>query len=260
MSQPSPDTAPVANQATAPGTASDARGTTFRSPTPRPQLIVFDVNETLSDMSSMADRFADIDAPPSLAATWFAAVLRDGFALTVNGANPDFADLARAGLAVALATQPVEAIDDAVDQLMAAFASLPAHSDVVEGIGALAATGVRLVTLSNGSATIAQGLLQRTGIGHHLERVLSVQDAPAWKPAESAYQYALDVCDVEATDTMLVAVHPWDLHGANQAGLTTAYLNRKGATYPSYFSRPDIEVASLTQLAELLAPANRSPH
>ncbi|WP_353952294.1 haloacid dehalogenase type II [Knoellia sp. S7-12] len=246
MSQPSQDTAPLAHQ------ADPMSG-------PRPRLLVFDVNETLSDMCSMADRFADIGAPPFLAAAWFAAVLRDGFALTVNGANPDFADLARAGLAAALATQPVEHLDDAVDQLMTAFASLPAHSDVVEGIADLAATGVRLVTFSNGSAAIAEGLLQRNGIDHHFERLLSVQDAPAWKPAESAYQYALNVCDVDATDALLVAVHPWDLHGAKAAGLTTAYLNRKGATYPNYFSRPDIEVGSLAQLAELLTAAERSP-
>ncbi len=29
----------------------------------RPELIVFDVNETLSDMSPMAQRFADVGAP-----------------------------------------------------------------------------------------------------------------------------------------------------------------------------------------------------
>ena len=158
----------------------------------------------------------------------------------------------RTVLAAALAAQPVEDIDAAVDQLMAAFASLPAHSDVVEGIGALAATGVRLVTLSNGSAAIAQGLLQRSGIGHHFERLLSVQDAPAWKPAESAYQYALNVCDVEATDAMLVAVHPWDIDGAARAGLATAWLNRSGRPYPEYFSAPDLRARSLTGLVDQL--------
>jgi 2-haloacid dehalogenase len=37
----------------------------------KPSVIVFDVNETLSDMSPMAQRFADIGAPEHLAKLWF---------------------------------------------------------------------------------------------------------------------------------------------------------------------------------------------
>ena len=39
----------------------------------RPAVVVFDVNETLSDLRPMAERFAAVGAPPGLAATWFAA-------------------------------------------------------------------------------------------------------------------------------------------------------------------------------------------
>jgi len=49
------------------------------------QVVVFDVNETLSDMAPLAQRFADIGAPPALARLWFAALLRDGFARTAAG-------------------------------------------------------------------------------------------------------------------------------------------------------------------------------
>ncbi len=48
---------------------------------PRPSVIVFDVNETLSDMAPLARRFADVGAPELLAQVWFASLLRDGFAL-----------------------------------------------------------------------------------------------------------------------------------------------------------------------------------
>lgn len=218
-----------------------------------PQLIVFDVNETLSDMSGMADRFADVGAPPASAGIWFASLLRDGFALTLNGANPDFADLAATSLAVALTAQDVDDVGGAVGKVMGAFTSLPTHPDVVDGIRDLAASGIRLVTLSNGSTAVAEGLFERNGILGSFERLLSVQDAPAWKPAQEAYQYALDVCGVEPGDAMLVAVHPWDIHGARQAGLRTAYINRKSITYPTYFDLPDIEVSSLVRLTEQLA-------
>ena len=61
----------------------------------RPRLLVFDVNETLSDMTHLGDRFVEVGVPPYLAAQWFAGLLRDGFALTVTGHNPSFADVAR---------------------------------------------------------------------------------------------------------------------------------------------------------------------
>ncbi len=58
-----------------------------------PAVILFDVNETLSDMSPIAKRFLDIGAPAHLAATWFATLLRDGFALTAAGSTAPFAQL-----------------------------------------------------------------------------------------------------------------------------------------------------------------------
>src|SRR3954471_12889937 len=60
-------------------------------PAPTPAVVLFDVNETLSDMAPMATRFEDVGASPALAATWFASLLRDGFALTAAGARAPFA-------------------------------------------------------------------------------------------------------------------------------------------------------------------------
>lgn len=216
----------------------------------RPKLIVFDVNETLSDMSGMPAHFEAVGAPAGLAATWFASLLRDGFALTVTHDNPDFADLAATSLASMLTAHGVDGVDAAVERIMGAFTSLPVHDDVVPGVQALAAHGIRLVTLSNGSTQVAQGLFDRNGITAYFERLLSVQDAPAWKPARAAYEYALRVCGVRAGEAMLVAVHPWDVHGAHQAGLQTAYVNRSGGPYPTYFAAPDVQVRSLVHLTQ----------
>lgn len=58
-----------------------------------PRVIIFDVNETLSDMAPMAARFADVGAPENLFPTWFAGVLRDGFALAVGGTSRPFAEV-----------------------------------------------------------------------------------------------------------------------------------------------------------------------
>lgn len=135
---------------------------------------------------------------------------------------------------------------------MAGFSALEVHPDVPGGIRALSELGIRLVTLSNGSATVADALLQGAGLRDRFERVLSVDDAGVWKPAAGAYAYAIAECGVEPMDAMLVAVHPWDLEGARRADLATAWVNRQGARFPGYFSTPDLEVTSLRELADVL--------
>ncbi len=222
--------------------------------TREPSLIIFDVNETLSDMSPMADRFVEAGAPGHLAAPWFAGLLRDGFALTVTGGNPAFADLARDALHGLLLGR-VDDVDAAVQTVMDGFSGLPLHPDVECGVRALRSAGHRLVTLSNGAAAVAERLLTRHGIADQFERLLSVQDAPAWKPASTAYRHALEVCAVAPAEAMLVAVHPWDIHGAHEAGLSTAWVNRSGGPYPAHFAPADVIARSIEDLAaQLEAP------
>ena len=143
-----------------------------------PQLLIFDVNETLSDMAPMADRFAEVGASPQLAGTWFAGVLRDGFALTVNGVNPAFAEVASATLRTVLGDESLErSLDEAVEHIVTGLGALRPHPDVVPGIGALADAGIRLVTLSNGSTSIAERLLDEADLADKFERLLSVEGA-----------------------------------------------------------------------------------
>jgi len=219
----------------------------------RPAVLLFDVNETLSDMSPMAGRFEDVGAPGHLAKTWFAGLLRDGFALTVAGVAEPFARIGEEALRTSLdGLQLSRSLDDSVAHIMGGFAELGVHDDVPDGVRALRDLGIRLVSLSNGSASVAQGLLERAGLRDPFEQLLSVEDAGIWKPAAGAYSYALDKCGVDPMDAMLVAVHPWDTDGAARAGLGSVWINRGGATYPGYFTSPDLEATSLVALAEQL--------
>lgn len=224
----------------------------------RTPVVVFDVNETLSDMAPMAGRFVDLGAPGHLAPLWFTTVLRDGFALTAAGRSAPFAEIAAGVLRDMLA--PVEldrGLDAAVAHIMEGLGELPVHPDVPGGVRALADAGHRLVTLSNGSAAVAEGLLASAGLRGCVERCLSVEAAPAWKPDHRAYAYAAEICGVEPAGMVLVAVHPWDIDGAARAGMRTAWVDRAGGPYPGHFTRPEIVVGELGELPQRLAPADR---
>jgi 2-haloacid dehalogenase len=222
----------------------------------RPALGVLDGNETLSDLAPLAETFERIGLGAAAAEPWFASVLRDGFALTVLGENPGFATLGKEDVRGRLRATgrgaSAEELDAAAEEVIGAFLELRPHPDVGPGLRALAGAGVRVVTLSNGSAAVARRLLAE--VDDVVEAYLSVEDAGVWKPAAGAYAWALDRCDAAAADALMVAVHPWDLEGAHRAGLRTAWLDRRGTGWPGTFTAPDHTAATMTDLAaELVA-------
>lgn len=221
----------------------------------RPSVVVFDVNETLSDLSPMAHRFQEVGAPPALAKLWFASLLRDGFALTAAGASRPFAEIGEGALRTVLRGVELDRdLDAAVKHVMSGFSALPVHPDVPDGVRALKQAGLRLVTLTNGATAVGEQLLARAGLDGAFEMLMSVQDAPAWKPHPASYAYAADRCGVPAQDMLLVAVHPWDIDGAARAGLSTAWISRDHGEYPPYFRPPTHTIAALDELAEKLGP------
>ncbi len=212
--------------------------------------LVLDVNETLSDMRPVARRFADLGAPEHLAALWFTGLLRDGFGLAAAGSEARFADLAADSLRSVLHGVPVDRdADAALAHVMDGFRRLEVHPDVPEGVAALREAGFRLVTLSNGPASVAEALLGAAGLRDSFEALLSVEDAGAWKPTRRAYEHAARTCGTDPAEMALVAVHPWDVDGAMRAGMGGVWLDRDGSPYPRVFLEPTVTVRALPDLA-----------
>lgn len=219
-----------------------------------PAVVLFDVNETLSDVSELGERFVDVGLEAEVAETWFASLLRDGFALSTVGAPAPFAELAEQTLRAVLSDKPVHRGPDAgVAHVLSAFDAFEVHGDVAAGIEALGTAGRRLAALSNASAETTAKLLAREGLTGLFEHLLSVEDAGAWKPAPAAYEYAARVCGVAPSEMLLVSVHPWDVDGAARAGLRTAWVDRTGSHYPTVFTAPDLRVTGIEDLAAQLA-------
>jgi 2-haloacid dehalogenase len=219
-----------------------------------PSVVVFDVNETLSDMGPMRGRFVDLGAPEHLAALWFTTLLRDGFALAAAGGEAPFARLADAALRTVLHGVELDRdLDAAVAHVMDGFGQLAVHPDVPDGVRALRRSGLRLVTLSNGSAAVGERLLAAAGLREEFEAVLSVADAGAWKPARVSYEHAARSCGTDLGEMVMVAVHPWDLDGAARAGMATAFIDRTGAPWPEVFAPPTFTAPGLPELAAQLA-------
>lgn len=221
------------------------------------KVVLFDVNETLSDMAPLRRYMEDVGAPPQLFGTWFAGVLRDGFALTAAGGYAGFGDIAAEGLRGLLSQLHGWSGDpaEAAEQVLAGLRELDVHPDVPGGIRQLRTAGFRLATLTNGDAALTDQLLARAGLRDHFEVLLDVSRPRAWKPAAAAYRYATETLAVDPADTLLVAVHPWDIDGARRAGLQAAWLRRGAPDYPAVMTPPSVIAADLRDLALILRPA-----
>jgi 2-haloacid dehalogenase len=221
---------------------------------PSPTLVLFDVNETLSDLQPLRARLERFGAPGELLEVWFASTLRDGFALATAGAYADFRTIALGVLRGRLAEVETLQSDpgEAAEYIVDGFGELDVHADVGEGVRRLADKGVRMATLTNGAAEVAAKLLERAGLAALFERRLSVHDVQRWKPAPEPYLHAARELGVPPNQCVLIAVHPWDVDGAKRAGLQGAWLNRKRGHYPEFFRAPDATGETLVELADVL--------
>ena len=136
-------------------------------------MLVLDVNETLSDLSHLRKGVEGAGIHWTVVDLWFAQVLRDGFVLAALGQSASFADIAHH----TLRTLAPDLEEEAVTGFVSAFTKLPLHPDVAPGLRALVRGGMPLVTLSNGSASVADSLLQLAGIRDLVGQVLSVETA-----------------------------------------------------------------------------------
>jgi 2-haloacid dehalogenase len=222
-------------------------------------VMVLDVNETLTDMSPVADLLARAPHGSVDFRAWFASLLRDGFALATTDGFASFGEIMKDRLVAALLRNGCsqEEISTTIDTVVRGLAALDAHPDVAPGLRQLHDAGYELVPLTNGSAAMSTDMFERAGVAEILARRLSVDDVGHWKPHPEAYAYAERVCGRSSEQMALIASHPWDIHGAVSAGWSGIWLNREGTPYPSYFEQPHVVVTDLRDLPAILGPAAR---
>ncbi|WP_406690157.1 haloacid dehalogenase type II [Saccharopolyspora sp. ID03-671] len=216
----------------------------------RPRTVAFDVVETLMALEPLRSRFAEAGLAPELVERWFDRLLRDGMALSLAGDYADFPAVA----ASALRTLSRGRMSDAgVAHVLAGFGELPAHPDVEPAMRTLADAGISMVCLSNGTAETTNAFLERTGLAHHVDQVISVADVRSWKPPVHVYEHALDQLGRAPQEVALVAVHAFDCHGAKRAGLTTGWAGRLEGHYAEVFAPADIVGDDLVEVAQQIA-------
>jgi 2-haloacid dehalogenase len=92
-----------------------------------------------------------------------------------------------------------------------------------------------------------------------IEKMLDVQMAGSWKPAAASYAYACKECNVSPSQVCLVAVHPWDVHGAKKAASRAHSWTGAGWPERGFGAAPKIAARSMGELADVLLGADKRP-
>jgi len=108
-----------------------------------------------------------------------------------------------------------------------------------------------LVSLSNGNADV-----ERVGLGKFFRAAITAREFGVGKPDPRIFHAAAGAAEVQPGEILHIGDDATlDGLGALNAGMQAAWLNRSDALWP-HEQQPQVTVATLTELCELMAPSS----
>lgn len=216
-------------------------------------LLVFDVNETLLDLESVAPHFERMFGDRQVMREWFAQLVLYSEALSLAGGYAPFGELGGAVLRMVAAVHG-RAVDDAdVSAVQEAVAAMPPYPEVPAALARLRNAGFRLFTLTNNPEATCIQQFERAGLLSCFERLSSIDDgARRYKPAPEAYRAVEQALGVSPSRLCLIACHAWDTLGAVAAGWEAVLVLRPGNALLGVGGQPAITGADLDAVADAL--------
>lgn len=218
----------------------------------RPELVVFDVNETLLDLSPLKIDFEDVFGTPDPMGEWFARLLHGSLVANQLGEHRAFGVIGVEALLLVAERRGVDLDEATATEVVTRLVILPAHLDVIPALERLLDAGFRTAALTNSSTKAANVQIENAGLHTFIQRVVSVDEVGRFKPDPATYRHAAEVMDVEIANSMLISAHDWDVAGALHAGAGAAFLRRPGLLWSLPRPMPDVTGTDLTEIADQL--------
>lgn len=200
----------------------------------KPNVLVFDVNETLLDLAPLKKQIAQALGDEKLVGEWFSTLLHYSLVHTLTQNYVPFSQIGANALMMLSERegQPIGTAS-ALDLVKTGLRQLEPYPDVASTLTHLKEAGFTLVTLTNSSSSAAKAKLAYAQIYDQFDRHFTVEPVKQFKPAPAAYQQVLESLEIKADQAMVIAAHPWDLMGAQVVGMQTCFVKRPGKVrYP----------------------------
>jgi 2-haloacid dehalogenase len=214
----------------------------------RPEVLFFDINESLLDLGGMKPQVTEaFGGREELMALWFSTMLHHSLVDTVTCNFHDFGAIGAACLQMVADGHGIKLGKEEAEKAMAAMKTLPPHPDVPTGLKKMKAAGFRMYPLTNSAAVVMESQIKHADIDQYFDGSLSIESLNTYKPHPRTYHWAANKVGADIGNCMLIAAHGWDVTGATIAGMRAAFLERPGKTL--YPLGPDIEISGRDMVA-----------
>ena len=223
---------------------------------PPPQLILFDLDDTLCDYASarivrLRTAFSlALDSTESSPALDLDDLIAQSLAIHPHGTDHFRELFAHHGI------QDEQVAAKAGEWYRAnRFHSLSLFADAVETL-----EGVRRMRpprtigmITNGPTEVQRAKIDLLDVERHVDFVLISEEFGAWKPDPSIFLEALRLGDAKPDEAVFIGDSPeHDIAGARAAGIRTVWINRTDRIWPDAELPPDFEARDLTEVRRLL--------
>jgi 2-haloacid dehalogenase len=215
----------------------------------KPTLILLDVYETLLDTGEMQRRVNHLLDSKRGYTIWFELFMQYCFVDNCTAQFNDFNSIANATMHMAARSLGNAVDENEVQNILALLKHLPLHEGVEEGLSVLSDHGFRIAALTNSPEVTIRERMELTGLISYFEMVLSAEHVKKYKPCIEVYEWAAKQLGIEASDILLVSAHGWDIAGASNAGMQTAYLKQSNQMFYPLAPKPIYTIKNLADLA-----------
>lgn len=214
------------------------------------ETILFDINETVLNLSSLKPKFKKVFGDESALTLWFSQLLHSSTVCITTKVNTNFAELAGVMLDAIGVRFGVILTETMKSDLLACLANLPPHSDIKPALRKLRSNGFRTVAFSNSSLKLISQQMVNAGLVDYFDTIVSVEDTGSFKPDPKVYKFVATKLGQSPESLRLVATHDWDTHGALSVGFNAAYIDRTGIPYHPLYQQPDIHAKTMESIVD----------
>lgn len=212
--------------------------------------ILFDINETVLNLSALKPKFKEAFGNDLVLDTWFSMLLHTSTVCILTGVQTNFATLTGTMLDTIAARLDVTLTDKTRADILNSFSSLSPHADIKPALTRLRKAGYRTIAFSNSSLNLLTTQITNAGLTECFDDLVSVEETGSFKPDSNVYAFVAKLINKPICDLRLVATHDWDTHGALSAGMLAAYIDRSGAPYHPLYQKPDINAATMEGIVD----------
>lgn len=217
-----------------------------------PKVILLDVYETLLDMAEVERRVNVLLDSKRGYAFWFELFMQYCFVDNCTVQFNDFASIAKATMQMAASSLGKTVSEHGINDVLELLKHLPVHNGVPQGLSRLNDIDFRVAALSNAPEQTVRHRMERTGLISFFENVLSAEHVEKYKPSVEVYRWAARQMQAEPSEVLLVSAHGWDIAGAANASMQTAYIRQGRQMLYPLAPKPNLTCVNLEDLADQL--------